>query len=135
APEHPLAEAGAQGLGARLLGGEALGVGGGAASAAVGLPPLDVGEHAGEKAVAIALDGPLHAPDVDDVVAQAEDHHVPLTSDSVSLCRSTPRTWSIFTRMRRTLSARPIKSASPTRKCPIFSSTISGISTSGLTLS
>ena len=76
APEHALPEAGAQSLGASLFGGEALGVRGGAGRPAVGFPALDIGEHAGQKSVAVSLDGPLHAPDVDDVVAEADDHHV-----------------------------------------------------------
>ena len=41
APEHALAEAGAERLGAGLLGGEALGVGGGARRPPVGFLPLE----------------------------------------------------------------------------------------------
>ena len=103
-------------LGASLLGGEALGVGGGAHRSSVGLHPLDVGEHAGEKSVAVALDGALDAPDVDDVVAEPEDHHAPpLIAAAVSLCRNLARASSMLARMRRTLSPSPTKIASPTR--------------------
>src|SRR5262245_36225224 len=114
APEHPLAEAGAKRLGASLLGGKALGVGSGPAGAAVGLPPLGVGKHAGKKTVAVALDGTLHAPDIDDVVAEPEDHHAPpLRVAPVSLCRNMARAPSMLARMRRTLSSSPTKIASP----------------------
>ena len=52
----PRAEAGAERLGARLLGGEALGVGGGARRAGRSdLRPLDLGEDAVREAVAEAL--------------------------------------------------------------------------------
>ena len=69
-PEHAVAEAGSQGLGASLLGGEALGVGGGAHRPPIGLDPFDIGEHAREKPVAVAFDGAFDAPDVNDVVAE-----------------------------------------------------------------
>ena len=41
---------------------------------------------------------------------------------------------SITSRIRRTASGRPIATASPTRKWPMFSSTISAIAATGRTL-
>ena len=56
APEHAPPHAGAQRLGAGLLGGEALGVGGGAVGPPVGLALLDLGEAPGDEALAEALE-------------------------------------------------------------------------------
>src|SRR2546427_7633660 len=69
APKYAPAEPRAQSLGAGLLGGEALGVGGGAAYPAIGFQPLRLGEHTGEEALAVALDSAFDPPDVDHVVA------------------------------------------------------------------
>ena len=74
APIDAAAKAGAERLGARLLGGEPLGVAGGAVGPAFGLAPLDLGEHAIEKTVAEPRKRPIDAADVDEVVADAKDH-------------------------------------------------------------
>src|SRR5947209_15070201 len=111
APEHAVAQAGAERLGAGLLGGEALGVGGGALGAAVALGLLDPGEAASDEAGAEPIQRLLDALDVAEVAADADDHARPS---------------SIAARIRRMLSAKPTKIASPTRKCPMLSSTICG---------
>ena len=67
APEHAVRHAGAQRLGAGLLGGEALGVGGRAPCPALGPGLLDLGEDALDEALAIALQRLLDAADVDQV--------------------------------------------------------------------
>ena len=75
APEHAAVEAGAQRLGAGLLGGVAARVGfravaHGARSAARSIG----GEHARDEALAEAVERALDAPDVDQVAAEADDH-------------------------------------------------------------
>lgn len=55
-PEYALAHARAKRLGAGFLGGEALGVRGGAQRPAVGLPALNFCEKTIQKTLAIALD-------------------------------------------------------------------------------
>ena len=112
----PGAEARAERLGAGLLGGEALGVGGGARR-----PPRPicaapiVGEDALEEAVAVALEGALDPPDVDDVVAEADDHRDAPARAFAFGCAGRIRAFSMMAFMRRTLSPSPTKTASPTR--------------------
>ncbi len=65
APEDALGNAGAERLRAGLLGGEALGIGGGAAGPALGARPLDVGEDARQEPLAVARQRLLDAADVD----------------------------------------------------------------------
>ena len=77
APEHAAAQPRAQRLGAGLLGGEALGVGGGAPGAPLRAAPLDVGEAARDEALAEALERLLDAADVAEVAADADDHRLP----------------------------------------------------------
>jgi hypothetical protein len=72
----------------------------------VRLAPLLGREHALEEAVAEALDGALDAADVDEIVADAENH-----CGVAILLR--PR--SIAARMLRIVASRPEKTASPTR--------------------
>ncbi len=65
-----MTDAGAERLGAGLLGGEALGIGLGAVLAAFGFGALDVGEDAREKAVAVPLDHLGDAAGIGDVGAK-----------------------------------------------------------------
>lgn len=76
APEHALAEAGAERLAGRLLRRVALGIGGGAQllGAAVGLAAFQRREDALQEALAMPLQHPLDAANVHDVVAEADDH-------------------------------------------------------------
>src|SRR4029078_3104090 len=115
APKNAVAKAGAERLGAGFLGREAFGVGRGTLGAAVGFLPLGLGEDAIEESLAVARDGAFDAPDIDHVVAETDDHHELPTLASVSLCRRVSRAPSMSLRMRETLSAKPTKSASPTR--------------------
>ena len=73
----PRLKAGAERLGAGFLGGKALGVGGGALGPAVGFAALDLGEDPLGEALAVALERLLDPPDVDHVVAEADDHLSP----------------------------------------------------------
>ena len=73
-PEHAAAETGAERLGTGLLGGEALGIGGGALGALLGFADLDIGEDAVDEARPETGEGFLDAPDVDHVIADADDH-------------------------------------------------------------
>src|SRR5262249_32572355 len=111
APKHSRAQTGAESLGAGFLGGEALGVGLGPSGAAVGLRPLGRGEDASEKALAVPLDRAFDTADVDKIGPDTEDH-------------ARPR--SIAARMVFTASASPPETASPIKKWPVLSSTISG---------
>src|ERR1051325_10815257 len=113
APPHALPDAGAERLGAGLLGGEALRIGFHALGAPLGARALRVGEDAREKTVALPRDQLLDGGDGGDVRADADDHR-----------RAGPR--SIAARMAFTVLVNPPKMASPTRKCPMLSSTISG---------
>src|SRR5262245_19071707 len=74
APEYAAAEAGAQRLGAGLLGGEALGIGFHPVGPPLGARPFGLGEDAGEEALAVALDRALDAPNIDQVRTDAMDH-------------------------------------------------------------
>src|SRR5690606_30466981 len=103
---HP----GPQGLGAGLLGGEPLGVAPGRIGLAVRAGALQFSEDALLETVAEAVQRRLDAPDVRQVSADADDH------DTAS---------SMAARIRRMAASRPTKTASPIRKWPIFSSTIS----------
>src|SRR5262249_49807188 len=114
APEHAGAHAGAERFGAGLLGREALGIGLDAPGASFRLGPLGSGENAIEKALAVSFDGAFDAADIDEVGTDTENH--------VRVFR--PR--SMTARMVFTASARPENTASPIRKWPILSSTISG---------
>ena len=77
AQEDAVAEARPQRLGAGLLGGEALGIGGGAICATLGESAFGLGEDAMDEAIAMALDGALDPADVDKIGADAEDHAGP----------------------------------------------------------
>src|SRR5579885_42311 len=105
APPDPLADAGAERLGARLLRREALGVGLDAILAAFGLRAFGFGEDAVEKAIAVPLDYLADTARVDDVVANAEDHA------ASPFARERPR--SIAVRILRTMLSRPSKIDSP----------------------
>ncbi len=85
APEDAAMKPGAERLGAGLLGGEALGVGGGAHPPPLRFPPLDVGEDAADEALAVALERLLDAPDVDQVAADADDHDAAAFAGSARL--------------------------------------------------
>ncbi len=115
-PEHALANPVPSAFGAGLLGGEALGIGGRAGRPPVGLGALDGGEDAVEEAVAVALDRLLDAADVDEVVAEADDHEL--------IRGPAPGPWRRAS--ARMVSAKPTKIASPTRKWPMLSSASSG---------
>src|SRR5262249_42605355 len=114
APEHARAQAGAERLGAGLLGGEALGIGLSALGAPLGLGPLGCGEDAAEEAFAVSLDRPFDAADVDEVGPDADDHV------------DVPRPRFMAARMVFTAAAKPENTASPMRKWPMLSSTICG---------
>ena len=116
-PVHALPYAGAERLGAGLLGGETLGVGGGPGRAAIGLGALDFGKTAARKAVAVFFQRFLDAADVAEIDAEADDH---------ALRRRLSRPSSIAARIFRTLASSPMKMASPIRKWPMFNSTICG---------
>src|SRR5580704_5681408 len=117
APPHAGADAGAERLGAGLLGGEALGIGLDPVAPPFGARPLGRRENAVDEAIAVTLDHLGDAAHVGNVGADAEDHR------AAPLLRR-PR--SIAARILRTTSPRPPKIASPIRKCPILSSAISG---------
>src|SRR5208282_2830437 len=117
APEHPAPEPGPQGLGAGLLGGESLGVGGGAPGPPLGAALLGLGEAAGDEALSESRERPLDALDVTEVAADPDDHRRPSAAARPS---------SIAARMVFMVSASPTKIASPTRKWPMLSSTICG---------
>src|SRR5271165_2040454 len=117
APEDATLEARAERLGAGLLGGEPLGVRGGASGAGVGAAPLDFGEAALDEPLPVTLERLLDAANVAKVAADSDDHR-----SAAAVVRPS----SIAARIRFTVSARPTKIASPTRKWPMLSSTISG---------
>src|SRR3954470_10426337 len=97
-------ETGADGLGERLLRGEALGErAGGRVWTRGGFPAFDVGEDTVQELVAPAVERLLDALDVAQVGANADDGH---------------RASSISSRIRRTLASSPVKIASPTKKWP-----------------
>src|SRR5262245_13562583 len=73
APEHSPSQAGAQRLGAGLLGGEPLRVRGRAASPPIGAPLFRVGETARGEPLSVTLERPLDALDVTKVAAHAYD--------------------------------------------------------------
>src|ERR671929_1972789 len=123
AEEDAAAEARAERLGTGLLGGEALGVGRGPRGARLGLAPLRRREDAVREALAVALEHALDPPDVHEIAAEADDHDTATGILASSMRR----------RICRTLSAKPTKSASPTRKWPILSSSISGIAATSRT--
>src|SRR6185437_7380766 len=74
APEHACPQAGAEGLGAGLLGGKTLGIGFDPVGALVGLGAFRWRVDAGQKTLAVPLDGAFDAPDVDDVGTEPDDH-------------------------------------------------------------
>ena len=113
----PRLKSGAQGLGAGLLGGELLGVGGGPSGPPVGAALLGLGEATGDEALAEARQRLLDALDVAEVAADADDHRR-RSADA--------RPSAIAMRIAFTASARPTKIASPMRKWPMLSSTICG---------
>src|SRR5690606_3099486 len=100
--------AGAQRLGAGFLGGEALGVAGGAVGLALGAGPFGLGEDAPGEALAEAFEGLLDAADVGQVVADADDQ-----------AARSARASSIRARIRWMAGTRPVKIASPIRKWPM----------------
>ena len=67
----PCADAGAERLGAGLLGGETLGVGSRPRRAAVGFGALDLGEAAAGEALAVALERLLDAADVAEIACRS----------------------------------------------------------------
>ena len=115
APEDAVAHSRAEGLGARLLGREPLGVGGGAAGAPVRPALLDLSETTRDEPVPEPAEGLLDASDVAEIAADAYDHR-----------SAAARPSSIAERIALTVAASPTKIASPIRKWPILSSTISG---------
>src|SRR6185312_1598440 len=129
APEHAVAKAGAERLGARLLGGIALGVARRAVGPVIGAPALLRREDALEETLAEALDGALDAADIDEVAAEAEDHQALRSPCAVA------RALSMAARIRLMALSRPLKIASPTRKWPILSSTMVGMAATPATVS
>src|SRR5579864_2763873 len=117
APPHAGAHAGAERLGAGLLGGKALGIGLDPVAPLFGAGALVRREDAVDEAVAVALDHLGDAAHIGNVGADAENHR---------MIPSLRRPRSIAARILRTTASRPSKIASPIRKWPILSSTISG---------
>src|SRR5262249_25405339 len=109
-------------------GGIALGIAGGAAITRLAAPALRLGEAALDELVAPARQRLLDAPDVDDVGADAEDH-----ADLAP--PASARALSISARMRLIALSRPLQIASPTRKCPMFRSTMVWIAAIGPSVS
>ncbi len=99
----PRLRPGAERLGAGLLGGETLGVGGRALGAAFGFLLFDRREDAVDEALAVTRERLFDAPDIDEIAAKPEDHEA-------------SRAWSMMARMRWIAPTRPVKTASPTRK-------------------
>src|SRR4029079_8390892 len=124
APEDAAADAGAQRLGAGLLGREPLGVAGRGIELALGARPLDLGEHPMGEPIAEAVQALLHPADVGEVRAQADDH-----------AAFPARASSIRARIRRMAGPSPMKIASPIRKWPMLSSTSSGMAAIAQTVS
>ena len=116
APEHAVAQTRAQRLGAGLLGGETLGIGGRTIDPPLGARPLPRGEDAREKPLAMAVDHLLDPRDVHQVGADAENHRC---------ARARPR--SMAPRMVRIAWASPTSIDSAMRKWPMLSSTTSPI--------
>src|ERR1051325_2589666 len=83
APDHAAAQARAERLGAGLLGGEALGVARRPRGAALRALLLDLRKDALDEAVAEALERLLDAPDVAEIVADAQDHAAALRASSI----------------------------------------------------
>src|SRR5690606_25171908 len=136
APEHAGREAGAERLGAGLLGRETLGVTRGTVGPAVRLGALDIGEDALDEARTEPLKRTLDTPDIDDVLTDTENHERErVASQALRSPPASARDLSISARMRRMALSSPEKIASPTRKWPIFSSTIVGIAAIGPTVS
>ena len=117
AEEHPGAKPGSERLGAGLLGGEAFCIGLDPVGAPIRQRALGLGEDALQETIAVPLDGLRDAADVDQICADADDH---------ARCPSLARPRSITARIRRTAASMPPMMASPIRKCPMLSSTISG---------
>src|ERR1700682_1435449 len=117
-PPDATPDSGAERLGTGFLGGKSLGVGRHhhllAFRPARGPGALGFGENAVEKAVAVTLDDFGHAPDVDQVGADADDHVLPtgFSCSGISLARIL-RPRSIAARIARTVSPRPTNNASP----------------------
>src|SRR5690606_20273976 len=74
APVDAPAEPGAERLGAGLLGGEALGIGGGALGPALGFGALDGSEAAHDEPLAMAGEGLFDAADLAQIAAEPDDH-------------------------------------------------------------
>src|SRR5690606_29128729 len=79
APENSARQTGPERLGAGFLGSKALGIGGRALLATVGLGALYIGEDAFDEALRVTLERRLDAPNVDQVAANADNHRFPLT--------------------------------------------------------
>ena len=90
--------------------------------AGVGFLALRVGEDTAQEAIAVPIDGFGDAADVDHVAAEAEDHGVRRARFAVP---APARASFISARMRVIAAPSPPKMASPTRKWPMLSSTIS----------
>ena len=114
APEYAVAQAGAQRLGAGFLGGEAFRIRRRPLRATLRLPLLHGRKTALHEAIAEPLKRVRDTRDRAEIAADADDHAICLRPSSIAL------------RIKRTLSASPTKIASPIRKCPMLSSTISG---------
>src|SRR5688572_8518314 len=118
-PVRRVADAGAQGLGEGLLGGEALGQVGGGLAVAVEALQLGLAQDAAREALAEALQRLLDAPDLDHVVADAVDQ---------------PDASTIRRFISRTASRMPTNTARLTMAWPICSSRTPGSAATGLTL-
>src|SRR5471032_2092666 len=123
APEDAAAKAGAERLRAGLFGSEALGVARRASGATLRALLLGRGENALDEPVAEPGERLLDAPDVDQVVADADDHAAAPPARASFMIR----------RISRIAASRPTKIASPTRKWPMLSSRTSGIEATGAT--
>ena len=75
-PEHATAKSGAERLGAGFLRGKTARIAGGAIGAPIAFAAFRLSEDAVEKAVAKLLDHALDAADVDQIVAEPENHRI-----------------------------------------------------------
>src|SRR5207302_1202719 len=111
APEDALPEPGSKRFCTGLLGGEALGVGRCAAGPGVRFRAFRGCEDTRQEALAVAVERLLDAADVDDVVAQAQDHGGSFARWPTAM---PARASSISARMRAIAGCSPPKMASPT---------------------
>src|SRR5258705_11759164 len=102
-PENAMLKSGSQSLRASFLGGKALRIRGRALGSPFGFNLLHIGKNAVDEFLPVTLEHLFHAPDVDEIAAQTNNHVATLAS-------------SIKWRMRLIAGPKPLKTASPIRK-------------------